>query len=91
MYMNRFKSFFSKLFGAGTEQQQVSREGNFFTRLFNRKERAERRAAKQREKERKKRIKRIILGAKAQGSRSQSSPGRVRDPGKSVRFCEDGS
>lgn len=50
--MNRFRSFFAKLFGAGTEQPQVSREGNIFTRLFNRKERAERRAAKQREKQR---------------------------------------
>lgn len=50
--MNRIRSFFAKLFGAGTEQPQVSREGNIFTRLFNRKERAERRAAKQREKQR---------------------------------------
>lgn len=52
MFMNRFRSFFAKLFRAGTEQPQVSRKGNIFTRLFNKEERAERRAAKQREKER---------------------------------------
>ena len=75
MYMNRFKSFFTRIFGR-REQTQVSRpgEGGFFTRLFNKEQREE----WKREKERRRMQDELIAAArKAKERESEAKAARA--------------
>ena len=74
MYMNRFRQFLGRIFGGGESSASRSGRGNFFTRLFNRKERKrEQEEYEQRERERRAMQKRLEDAAREAREREEAS------------------